>query len=231
MLIIGHRGSAGTKAENTVASLREAVRVGVDMIEFDVRVTRDRRAILAHDFHMYKSHGRLDYIRRHTLKELTKRTAGTDRPIVTLETALKECFGKTVVNIEIKERAAVRPILDCLRPYIKQTDDWELVLFSAFNPLILRYIRRQAPQSNLAMLHYRNPLNFMAWHRSLDLSAVGFHRLHLSNFGIKVANELGLFSYAYTINRPDAVGKLAERGLDGIVTDYPEQMLKLLNDR
>lgn len=224
MLIIGHRGSAGTKAENSIASLREAIRVGVDMLEFDVRITKDKHAVLAHDFHMLRSQKKLDYIRRHTLKELVRRTSGSEHPTVTLQTALKECFGKTILNIEVKERAAVDAILAELKPYMKRKSDWEMVVFSSFNPLILRKIRRTCPHATLALLHYRNPLNFMAWHRSLGLSAVGFHRLHLSRFGASVAKELDLFTYVYTVNRPNALRQLAEKGIDAVVTDYPEQM-------
>lgn len=207
------------------------MRVGVDMIEFDVRITKDKHPVLAHDFHMLNSHRRLDYIRRHTLKELTRRTAGSDRPTVTLDKALKECFGKTVVNIEVKERAAVDAILSCLEPYLKTDADWDMVIFSSFNPLVLRRIRKKAPAASLALLHYRNPLNFMAWHRTLGLSAVGFHRLHLSRFGTSVAKELGLFTYVYTVNRSHAVRQLRERGIDGIVTDYPAQMLEVVENQ
>lgn len=230
MLIIGHRGSAGTKAENTIASLREALNVGVDVIEFDVRITKDRKPVLAHEFHMIHSHRRLDYIRRHTLKELRRRSAGSERPTVTLNQALKECFNKVIVNIEIKERAAVGPTLEVLSSFIKHSDDWDTVIFSSFNPLILRKIRKQAPLASLAMLHYRNPLTFMGWHRTLNLSAVGFHRLHISRFGISVAKELGLFTYAYTVNRPDAAQKLRDRGIEGIVTDYPESMATIVGN-
>ena len=49
MLIIGHRGSQGTKPENTVASLREAMHADADMIEFDIRLTRDRIPVLSHN--------------------------------------------------------------------------------------------------------------------------------------------------------------------------------------
>jgi len=225
MLIIGHRGAKGEKPENTIAAMRAGMEAGADMLEFDIRLTRDRVPILSHDFHMLQNHKKLDFIGRHKLAELTKRTAGSDYPIVTLETTLKECFGKILLNIEIKEYRAIKPVLEVLRPYLKQKADWELVVFSSFNPLILRKIRRQAPRSSLALLHYINPLKFMAWQVPLRLSAVGFHRLHISGFALTVAKKLGLFTYAYTVNRPDAAPLLAARGIDGIVTDYPTKFV------
>lgn len=228
MLVIGHRGSAGTKPENSIAGLREAIAVGADMIEIDIRITKDKRVILAHDWHMFHTHRKLDFIRRHTLSELKKRTSGTEYPVVTIEQVLKECYGKILLNIELKERGAVGPLLAALEPYFKTKNDWDNVLFSAFNPLILRTLRKRAPFAALSMLHYRNPLNFMAWHRILNLSAVGFHRLYTTSLSLEVAKRLELFTYAYTINRTDAAQKLVNKGIDGIVTDFPGKFVEKL---
>lgn len=228
MLVIGHRGSAGTKPENSIAGLREAIAVGADMIELDVRITKDKHVVLAHDWHMLRHHRKLDFIRRHTLSELKKRTAGSEYPVVTIEQVLKECYGKILLNIELKERGAVGPLLEALAPYLKEDDDWDNVLFSAFNPLILRSLRKHSPLASLSMLHYRNPLNFMAWHRILGLSAVGFHRLYTTSLSLEVAKRLELFTYAYTVNRSDAAEKLIAKGVDGIVTDYPGKFVEKL---
>lgn len=226
MLVIGHRGSAGTKPENSIAGLREAIAVGADMIEVDVRITKDKHVILSHDWHMLRHHHKLDFIRRHTLNELRKRTSGSEYQVVTIEQVLRECYGKILLNIELKERAAIGPLLEALAPYLKRKSDWDNILFSAFNPLVLRTLRKRAPYSSLSMLHYRNPLNFMAWHKMLGLSAVGFHRLYTTSLSLEVAKRLELFTYAYTINRTDAVQKLVDKGIDGIVTDYPGKFVE-----
>ncbi|GMR32180.1 hypothetical protein PMAYCL1PPCAC_02375, partial [Pristionchus mayeri] len=57
-LEIGHRGcgSSYTKAassrENTLHSLQEAGRKGADMVEFDVHLTKDKKVVVFHDFHV-----------------------------------------------------------------------------------------------------------------------------------------------------------------------------------
>lgn len=226
MLIIGHRGSRGTKPENTIASLREAILVDADMIEFDVRLTRDRVPVLSHDLKLLGTrHRELAFLRRYTVAELEERTAATDYPLVTLDTALKECFGKIYLNIEIKEMSAVAPTLEVIERYAQKKKDWDSLLISSFKPLALVAVRRRAPHAALGMLHYRNPLAFIGWYRILNLSAIGFHRLYVSTVAIEAAKKLGLFSYAYTVNRREAAQKLVDRGIDGIVTDYPAKML------
>ncbi len=48
-LIIGHRGASAVAPENTIAAFKEAIAVGSDGIEFDVRVTRDGVPVVIHD--------------------------------------------------------------------------------------------------------------------------------------------------------------------------------------
>lgn len=232
MLIIGHRGSQGTKPENTIASLREAMHADADMIEFDIRLTRDRVPVLSHNLHLYGTKKReLAFLRRYTLAELQRRTAGSEYPITTLDMALKECFGRIYLNIELKEQGAVEPTLEVVSRYAKKEQDWDSLLFSSLKPLTLRAIKKRVPHASLGMLHYRNPLGFVGWHRVLNLSAVGFHRLYVSTVALEVAKRLGLFTYAYTVNRKNAAQKLAQQGIDGIVTDYPAEMFKAFEMR
>ena len=47
--IIAHRGASGQAPENTLAAIRKAMAIGVDMIEIDVRQTRDGAIVLMHD--------------------------------------------------------------------------------------------------------------------------------------------------------------------------------------
>jgi len=227
MLIIGHRGSQGTKPENTVAALREAIEADADIVEFDIRLTRDSIPVLSHNWLLNGTRKReLALVRRYTLAELQKRTAGSEHPITTLDTALKECYGKIYINVELKELSSVTPALDVIKRYAKTKRGWDSILISSFKPLALRAVRQRVPHAALGMLHYRNSLGFIAWHRVLNLSAVGFHRLHVSSLALDVAKRFELFTYAWTVNREEAVNKLAERGIDGIVTDYPRQMVE-----
>lgn len=49
VLVHGHRGSRGTRPENTLAAFREALRVGVDVLELDLAVTKDGVLVVSHD--------------------------------------------------------------------------------------------------------------------------------------------------------------------------------------
>ncbi|HPR82072.1 MAG TPA: glycerophosphodiester phosphodiesterase family protein, partial [Enterococcus sp.] len=49
MQIFAHRGSSGTRPENTLPAFAEAVRIGTDGIELDVQLTKDQQLIVMHD--------------------------------------------------------------------------------------------------------------------------------------------------------------------------------------
>lgn len=224
MLIIGHRGAKGLKPENTLESLRAGQDADVDIIEFDVRLTKDKVPILLHDIHLMRTH-RLPYlVNRMTYEELERRTAKSLSPVATLDAVLKEFGGQITLNLELKDRGCAAGIMPLMKAYIKKQSDWETFLFSSTHVSELRHVRKQSKKAQLALLHWYNPLRFLVFHGQLNLTAVGFHRLHVNSFIIGAAKKLDLFTYAYTINRPDAARRLMDLGIDGIVTDTPQKM-------
>src|SRR3989344_5536570 len=49
ILVIGHRGASGYVLENSLESFKKAIKMGVDEVEFDIRRTKDGKAIVMHD--------------------------------------------------------------------------------------------------------------------------------------------------------------------------------------
>lgn len=231
MLIIGHRGAAGLGPENTLEALQAGVDAGADILEFDIRLTHDHIPILVHDRHLKRTHGEATRIAELTLVELTALTKG-DKPIVTLKKVLDRFFGVIVLNIELKEGKTGEVVVELIRNnYIKKDSDWGNIFFSSFRPRELRAIRQQAPLANLAVLTNQNPFIFIAYIKKLQLSAVGFNRMRMHPFATAVAKQAGMFTYVYTINRPAAAVLLANQGIDGVVTDYPDRLIATIEKR
>jgi glycerophosphoryl diester phosphodiesterase len=224
MLVIGHRGAAGLAPENTLEALRAGMEAGADMLEFDVRLTKDKIPVLVHDFHALRTHKSASIISRHTFADLQKHT---DTPIVKLVDVLDEFFGKILLNIELKGRGTGKVVANILKKrYIKKPGDWDNLLISSYRASELWAIRRTSKAANLALLHSENPFIFIAYQRHLQLTAVGFHRLYLNPFALEIAKRAGLFTYAYTVNRPGSPAVLAREGIDGVVTDRPDVILE-----
>jgi len=227
MLVIGHRGAGGLAHENTLEALRAGLEAGADILEFDVRITKDGVPVLAHDFHTIRTHHDFSIISHHTLSELRRRLF--EFPIITLEEVLDEFFGVILLNIEVKGRGSGKGAAGFVKKqYIKKPADWDNILFSSFNGNELRAIRKVSKQANLSLLHFENPFLFIAYQRSLQLTAVGFHRLYVNSFALLIAKKVGLFTYAYTVDRPQAAVLLAQEGVEGVVTNYPDRVLEAI---
>jgi glycerophosphoryl diester phosphodiesterase len=218
MLIIGHRGAAGLAPENTLEALHAGVKAGADILEFDVRLTADDIPVLSHDSQL---HGHT--VRKTTLKDL--QTAGL---VTLLSEVLDEFFGEVLLNLEYKPTDNVAIVYEMVKKHIVIEDDWDNILFSSFHVRALGQLRQLDTKVNLALLHSVNPFAFVTYQRRLQLTAVGWHRLHVNNLATTIAKKADLFSYVYTVNRPKAALLLERKGIDAVVTDYPDRMHKTL---
>lgn len=219
MLVIGHRGAAALAPENTLEAFRAGIDAGADMLEFDVRLTSDNMPILSHDPKLHKLN-----IKNHSFKDL--KAAG---PVLTLETMLDEFMGNIMLNLEYKPSDGTTILYEFLvSKFIKEKKDWDNIIISSFHVRALWKLRSLSNEVNLALLHSVNPFAFIPYNRKLRLSAVGWHRLHVNSFAITIAKKAGLFSYVYTVNRPQAAILLGRKGIDGIVTDDPSRMVDKL---
>ena len=229
MLIIGHRGAAGIAPENSFKAFRAGVAAGSDMLEFDVRLTRDKVPVVIHDPSTLRTHKTHHLIANMTADELAASTLSPKIP--TLDAVLKEFFGKILLNIELKSRGSASVVISTIERHVTQEEDWDNVIISSFHVRELLATRKAAARANLALLHMYNPFIFVALQRKLHLTAVGFHRLHLNQFATEIARRTGLFTYVYTVNRIGTALMMEQKGIDGIVTDHPELIVTGFDDK
>lgn len=227
MLIIGHRGAAGHAPENTIEALRHGKLAGADMLEFDVQLTRDGVPIVIHDSTLLRTHRKRKWIRLSS-HESIRRATEKGHKIATLEEVLDEFFGKVFLNLELKGRGTAAVVHALVQTYVRHEEDWQNILFSSFKATELMTLRKLCPTAHLGLLHYRNPFLYIAYHRKLKFSAVGFHRLYVNPLALEIAKRADLFTYVYTVNRPHTADILEMKGIDAVVTDFPEQLGKHL---
>ena len=106
VLVIAHRGDWRHAPENSIQAIENCVALGVDMVEIDVRMTKDSQLVIMHDETIDRTtngKGRvadwtLDSIR--TLRLRNGANHLTDHGIPTLEEALLACKGKLLVNLD-----------------------------------------------------------------------------------------------------------------------------------
>lgn len=221
MLIIGHRGGGGTERENTLSALRAGVSAGIDILHIDVHTTRDHVPILLHDASLYRTH-KLELIVS-SVDYQSLRAATKSKCPPTLSQVLDRYFGRILINIELRSRGSAKAVIALLENYT-DNNKWDALLFSSFHVTELAAIRRASKEANIALLQDSNPFAFITYHRFLHFAGVGFHRLHTNKLALEIAKRAGIFTYAYSVDRPKAALLLAKQGFDGVMTNYPERI-------
>lgn len=158
--VFAHRGASAHAPENTLAAFELALRQGCDGIELDAMLTADREVVVFHDSNLQRTtgiQGRVSGLPLATLKQLD---AGSyfdvqykNERIPTLDETLEVLGNRTVINIELKNYRSLRDDLpEIVAEIVRKHALHANILFSSFNPIALRKIKRQLPHAPLALL-------------------------------------------------------------------------------
>lgn len=147
-----HRGLHVKAQENTLEAFRAAAVAGAPMVELDVRLSRDGEAVVIHDADVSRVGGG-----RGLVRELSAVELATVAQVPTLRQVLEdpECSG-LLVNVELKHCPGQNKALALA--VARAVAGFEArVLFSSFNPLLLRAISRHVPRVPRALLATGEP--------------------------------------------------------------------------
>lgn len=234
-LVFGHRGASRYAPENTLAAFRLALEQGVHGVEFDVHLTRDGVPVVIHDFSLDKTTTGHGLVAEHTYEDLEALDAGSHKgaefagePIPTLEEVFRLLAGKIAMNVEVK--ADTEGIEDAVAALIDQYGVRDWVIVSSFNPLILQRFAAKYPQIPLGILYdesepYEQILQMTS---HIKFQARHPHHTMIDAAYMRVAKQFGYRVNTWTVNDPERAVELQEMGVDVVMTDTPDVMLKAL---
>ncbi|MFE5740764.1 glycerophosphodiester phosphodiesterase [Streptomyces celluloflavus] len=215
-LTIGHRGVMGVEPENTLRSFVRAEREGLDVIELDLRLSKDGALVVMHDAEVDRTTDGSGPIVEHTLAELRELDAGRGEPIPVFEEVL-DAVGAPL-QAEIKDVAAARALAEVMR----SRDLTGRIEVISFHDEALAAIRALLPGVRTALVASRYGAEVVDRAR-----AVGAHRLSLNIRRLTLelverAHTARLTVLGWTVNTHDHLRLARGLGLDGVVTDQPE---------
>jgi glycerophosphoryl diester phosphodiesterase len=223
-LCIGHRGASGHEPENTLLSMRAALQMGVDGVEFDVQRIEDQ-LIVFHDSRLERTTNGRGYLRRKTFAQLRALDAGKGERIPTLQEVAGEIDRRAMLNIELKGRHTAQPVAALLDELVACCG-WqpEQFLVSSFNRRELTAFRAATSRIPVGILLNR-PSRISNWLRSARaLHATSVHppvRFTTPKL-VEKAHAAGLKVYVYTVNTATSIARMRAIGVDGVFTDFPE---------
>ena len=223
--IIGHRGAKGLGLdyENTLKGISYALNLGVDLVEVDVRLSKDKVPIILHD----EDFGRVANVSlkpRDMLYDEIKlkiRIGGTE-PVPSLREVLECVNGQSGLFIEIKEPEAVNPVLNVLKEY--KYPEWVAIV--SFHEEVLEKIAYMKPEIVTGLI-YAKPPGKIVEAKKLKAKIVLPHFRLATAKAVAFAHKLKLKVVAWTVNEPGQIIKLAVNKVDAIATDYPKTALEV----
>jgi glycerophosphoryl diester phosphodiesterase len=142
-LIIAHRGDTSSAVENTIDSFKNAIRKGADMIEFDVRRTKDGVFVVHHDQTI-----RRKLIKRTNWEEIDKINQHRQAPIPKFEDVLRLARGKIRLDVEIKESGYEGEIMEMVLRHL----DYKDFIITSFDILSIKKIKERYPKARTGLL-------------------------------------------------------------------------------
>lgn len=240
-LLIGHRGSPMEAPENTLPSYLKAVEAGLEAFEMDVIATRDGKVVCSHNHDLERETGGSGYIHQMAYRDLQDMDAAVNFPrfspskLPLLEEVLDAIPDDQIVNIEIKANGlvdvkAARQVVTI----IHKRNLYHRVIVSSFHPLVIwvtKWLDRRIPTGyiwtdrDLVPRLLRKPRLVGLVHPDF------FHpEVHLvSENLIRWARRRGMRVNVWTVNNRPAMKWLLKRGVDGLISDFPEIMLQAVN--
>ena len=107
VVVVAHRGDWRNYPENSLEAIESVIRMGVDVMELDLKMTRDSVLVLCHDWTIDRTTTGSGAVSDFTFAELQrfdlKRGHGIGKPGVkmpSLRQALELCRGRIVVNVD-----------------------------------------------------------------------------------------------------------------------------------
>ena len=222
MLCIGHRGARAYAPENTLASFKKAIEIGVDAVELDVRKTKDNHIVVIHDEDVKRTTNGEGLVSELTLEQIKSFSAEGGEKIPTLEEALDFLDKKVKVFIELKDAGVEEQVLSIVHRRCLEKN----VVIASFLEEVLKKVRElnEDIETGLIYARHKNPLK-----AALELKAnylLALYRFtHTAN--VEKAHQNGLKVVVWTINNPDEVEEYIKKGVDGIASDKPDILIKL----
>lgn len=230
LICIGHRGAMGHAPENTLASIRKALELGVPCLEIDVYYV-DGQLVVFHDRRLERTTNGKGYLLEQKFNHIRSLDAGHGEKIPTLGEVFETIHLQAGINIELKGPGTARPVVEFISKMRDVGWNDDLILISSFDHRKLVHVRQLDPRIKVGAMIVGLPVDDAAFAVSLGAYSVHLSLEFIDRRFVDDAHSRGLRVFVFTVNHPEDIIQMSELGVDGVFTNYPERVLKHTEDR
>lgn len=239
-LVIGHRGASAHAPENTLASFQLAFQDKADAIEFDVKLSADKKVVIIHDTTVDRTTNGVGKVARMDLSALKKLDAGgkfaenfKGERIPTLEEVFERFGNQILMNVELTNYST--PFDDLVVRVVGLVKAYKVedrVIFSSFLARNLRLARRLLPEVPCGLLVYSGWLGLyprrFGWKKKFQ--ALHPYLTDVNQELVRSVHNSGKRIHVWTVNGKEELKSMLAHNVDGIFTDDPGMLRRIMEN-
>ncbi|MDO9463432.1 MAG: glycerophosphodiester phosphodiesterase family protein, partial [Deltaproteobacteria bacterium] len=217
----GHRGAKALEPENTLLSIRRAMEIGVDAVEIDVHLTKDKEVVVIHDSTVNRTTNGKGPVGSYTLEEIKKLDAGKGERIPTLEEVIGLVKGRVKLIIELKEEG----IEDKIVGLINKHSLYVGVYVISFWHMAVKRVKEMDSRIKTGVLLVGCPVD-VCIARSASADALVMNYAFVSKGLVDKAHQEDLKVFIWNIDDRDMLKPYVDMGVDGIGSNDPRILVE-----
>jgi len=228
-LIGGHRGNPAEAPENTLASFRSALDLGVDMIECDVHPSSDGELVVIHDHTLDRTTNGSGLVVQHTLAELRQLDAGRGERLPLLRELLELVSGRAGLCIELKQIPIAYPGLEeRVVGLLREHQLVEQTAVISFLHSSVRRLKELEPDLQVGILEGARPIDPVGLMRGALADIYAPHYGAMDPELVRAVHAAGGSVGVWTVDDEQAVAWCRACRPDSVFTNRPREILPAL---
>jgi len=228
-LIYGHRGAKGEAPENTLTSFRQCLEHGVNRCELALHLSADNQLMVIHDPTLKRTTGRRGKVVEHSAADLhtyDARAGGPGHvqpcPIPRLEELFEKCaFEHWQLEVKSASRTRAASTVLAIRELAQQYGLLDKVTITSSSREVLGAALELTPDVSRGLVAEYTWLDPLKVAQNYGCELLALNWTHCTPERLAKAQRQGLHVSVWTVNEPALMLRLADFGVDSLITDFP----------
>ncbi|MGD9293801.1 MAG: glycerophosphodiester phosphodiesterase [Roseobacter sp.] len=224
--VIGHRGAAAARPENTMAAVLKAIEDGADWVEIDVQETADGEIVVTHDSDFMKAAGNPLKVWDATMDDIAKIDVGSwfdpvyaAERVPTLRDVLSAVKDRSKVIIELKYYGHDVDLENRVVALVEEAGMQDQIATMSLKYPAVRKMLQLRPEWRTGVLAATSVGKLSG----LEGDFLAVSASNISGRLLRQAELAGKDVYVWTVNTPAMMSRMISLGVDGLITDEPAQ--------
>jgi len=226
-LVIAHRGDSSRGLENSLDAFRLALEIPVDLIELDLRMSRDNELYVMHDRDTGRTAERNIDLERSSSQEIAAVRLANKEPVPRLDDVIRLASGRAGINIEIKSVGAG----SVLAQRLKQSRIEVSLVVSSFLEAEVLALRKELPGIPAALIYDTFSLRHVPEYSDRGYPLISLRKNTVTEHLIQAFHSRGIGVYVWTVDEEDVMRRLIAWQADGIYTNRPLVLKSMIQKR